>query len=1730
MVVVVRYRVLGPVSAAEGFGPAALGGPRARAVLALLLMDAGRVVTDRQLVQGLWGDEAPEGAQHAIQNHVSRLRNVIDDEILRDGGGYRLAVDPMAVDAHRFMSLVASGRERLADAPAAAALLLREALALWHGEPYADVDDVPGLQPEIRRLQAARLSAVEDRVQADLDAGRHTEIAAELEGLVREHPFRERLYGMQMLALYRAGRQAEALDVYQRARLVLADELGIDPSPELAGLHERILTQDPTLGAPERHTTDATHTAGAEQLDNSLPVISGFELREQVGDGDFGRTFRAYHASLGREVALKVLHRELSDLPDVVRGFERRAQRIAQLDHPHVVPLLDSWRSPGAAHLVTPWVPAGSVRSALRHGPWTPAAALRMIEHVGAALELAHRRGIAHGDVKAANILLSDDGSARLSDFAVTPRLRDALGAPHTNDLGAIAPEERRGGPPSAAGDVHGLGAVAIEVLTGTRVPAETPAAILEQHAGELPRGLVEALTAATAPDPRQRPVRVADLLRQLRRVLGADVIPPAGLIDGAQTAVRNPYKGLHAFTEDDAVDFFGRDAAVERLVQAVAEHRLVAVVGPSGSGKSSIVRAGAIPALRSGALAGSEQWLFADLYPGSHPFDELAVALLRVAVDPPANMVAALTADERGLARVVKQILPGDDTRLLLVVDQFEELFSLTSDAAVRRAFLDSLVALADDARGRVRTIVTLRADFFDRPLEHHEFGELLRTGLVGLTVPSRDELAQAVTAPARHVGIEFEPGLVTRIVADVVDQPGGLPLLQHALTELCARRDGHVLTERAYDDAGGVHGALARRAEELYTALPPTRRDLARQVLLRLVTVDEEAGATRRRARRTELAELTADRSAVDDVLQRFGAHRLLTFDRDPVSRGSTVEVAHEALLAEWGRLRRWIDDRRDDLLLHRRLAQDAAEWREADRAAGFLLTGGRLEQFSQFAASTDLALDRDEREYLAASQRHADVVTRQRRRQRRLLGVALGCVALLAAAFVVFGVVQRERDSARDRSRHAAALASASRTAQSRDLDLSLLLAREAVRATRAVDEPPTSDALGALHEAVLAHRLVTSIDMNSYAVTFVDEDHLISPSTDETPPEIWNIASGASVRTLEGGPLNSIDRAVSPDGRRYAEVYGGAPTTVWDLESGRVLRRIPAASPDQEWPAFDPNGEVLAVVNTGYEDDEPETVSVYDVATGEALHRISVPDTTGRMAISPDGRTLAVTSQNEPVVRLFNLADGELRDTLRGPPEAERAAGIAFHPRGDTAAVLYPPELHIHKLPSGAVARSLRIDRDDSVDVCYSADGSALAVTSLDDAIDVYEGNTGAPLVSLPAAGMFSSATCSPDGTQVAAGTVSGLTQVWDITAAGAVETWSTAAPAPWTAVWAGDQIISTHRDRRIRRHDPDTGRTTTSDVALPVAPPLPVAAAGARRYVASTTRNDPASSQDRAKHGLVLRDADSLHVVREFAIDGEPLAFSGDGSKLLARSTVDTEHVHISDPTDGTLIASYEMPEGGFVPLGGTFLPDGRHIAVDEMATTWLFDTSTGEIAATVCAEEFGTNVVASPDGELLVLDGRRGIEVFDLSRVFSLGANTPETCADAGTNPSDAARVRLLEGARVRFMAFSPDGTQLASVSETGSVSLWDPRTGDLLFAIPHEGEVGGGAFSDDGRHLAVTLDAPDDAADAVRIYTLDADELLDIADTKATRELTPEECAGYHIADPCGSATGPSD
>ena len=417
-----------------------------------------------------------------------------------------------------------------------------------------------------------------------------------------------------------------------------------------------------------------------------------------------------------------------------------------------------------------------------------------------------------------------------------------------------------------------------------------------------------------------------------------------------------NPYKGLRAFESADNRDLFGREAVVDHLLSKLAEMsplsrkensghgRFLAIVGPSGSGKSSLVKAGIIPAIWSGALSNSEKWFIVTMVPGARPLDALETSLTRIAADQKGNIREHLDRDGHGLARVANLILPNDDSDLLVVIDQFEELFTLVEDESTRTHFLDLILHAVTNSHSRVRVMITLRANFYDRPLQYPGFGQLIRSHLETLLLLSAEELERAIVNPAHQAGVTFEPGLVATIIEDVNYRPGALPLLQFALTELFDQRDGRLLTSQAYADIGGAGGALARRAEELYQEQDDSGKEMVRQMFLRLVTIGEPTGndavdgfvlgETRRRVPRAVLLSTTSERHHLDDIIDTYTDYRLLTVDHDHAARHPTVELAHEAIFQAWDRLRGWLEESATDLNLHQQLIRAASEWDEAGR----------------------------------------------------------------------------------------------------------------------------------------------------------------------------------------------------------------------------------------------------------------------------------------------------------------------------------------------------------------------------------------------------------------------------------------------------------------------------------------------------------------------------------------------------------------------------------------------------------------------------------------------------------------------------------------------------------------------------------------------------------------------------------------------------------------------------
>ena len=428
-------------------------------------------------------------------------------------------------------------------------------------------------------------------------------------------------------------------------------------------------------------------------------------------------------------------------------------------------------------------------------------------------------------------------------------------------------------------------------------------------------------------------------------------------------------------FDLDDADRFFGRERLTADLVSYLSDHPFLAVIGASGSGKSSVVRAGMLPALAQGEIVwGSDYWyLLKPFSPTANPIKALATALTQ---DEPDSVTLAfmddLRADQRTLDIRAAKFLDKHPTcdHLLLVVDQFEELFTLCRDQTERKAFVDNLLAAVGD-EGLTTIVITLRADFYHHCAEFDNLRLAVQDHQIYIGSMSEEELRSAIEEPARLGGWDLEPGLVDLMLQDVAQEPGALPLLSQALSETWERRSGRMLTLAGYTAAGRVQGAIARTADTVLTRdlQSPEQRLIARNIFVRLTRFGEGEQDTRRRVALDELLFQGEQRAEVSAVLKTLADRRLITTDQDQ------VEVAHEALIREWPTLRRWLEADREALLTHRRLTEEAEEWAELDRDAGALYRGLRLGQAEEWAADHAAEMNDLEREFLEASRQQVE-----------------------------------------------------------------------------------------------------------------------------------------------------------------------------------------------------------------------------------------------------------------------------------------------------------------------------------------------------------------------------------------------------------------------------------------------------------------------------------------------------------------------------------------------------------------------------------------------------------------------------------------------------------------------------------------------------------------------------------------------------------------------------------
>lgn len=1068
-------------------------GPSLQRLLAVLVANRGSAVSVGLLADAVWGDAPPDGAEANLRSYVTRLRHAlgVDSEVLRrSGAGYRLELATSSVDADLFERELDDAILALRTAdPASAERSIERALGRWAGRAYGDFGDEEWARPEQVRLEERRVEAIELHVEVMLAHGRTEPAIALARSIAEEYPLRERPRELLMRALYIGGRQVDAVRSYRDYRKLLADETGLDPSTELVELEGLML---------------------AGELPREVPAgrARGYQLGEVLGRGAFSVVHRATQPGVGRAVAVKIIRAEVADRPSFVQRFEREAQLAAAVEHPHVVPLYDFWREPGAAYLVMRWMRGGNLAQVLRkRGPVSRDELSRILEEVGGALHAAHRIGVLHRDVRPANLLRDEDGATYLADFGI------AVGSTSDFDVRPIhyaAPEVQRGEAFAVAADVHSLGVTAFELLTGrlplsdsadrtelVRRQLSEPVPSVRATRSDLPAPVDDALARATSKVADDRYSSVPEFVDDMLAAPGsADAHVAANRSD---SPAPNPYVGLNAFTEVDAGRFHGREKLVGELADALERDPLIVVVGPSGSGKSSVVRAGLIPALRRGAMPGSESWFVTTMVPGPDPIAALETALVRVAVNPPASLRDQLPEDG-GLLRSVRRVLPDDESTVLVVIDQFEELFTLVDSDELRARFLAELADAIQAPGSPLRVVATLRADHYDAPLRDPALAQLVTDGTVTVRPMRTDELEAAIVEPARQVGVEVDRAVVAELISGVSNRPAALPLLQFALTELYERRVAGVMLLETYQALGGLSGALAARADRIIERGDARDEELTRRIFSRLIAFSDNAdGEARRRA---PIAEFGDDERTAW-LIDEFVSARLLVVDRDEMTREPTVEVAHEALLRDWPRLTSWIDEDRTDLRVRRIITTAASEWVDADGDEGMVARGGRLDLVTDLRDRRDDLLNETERAWIDESVRIAETAAQRDRRGRRRSRTALATTAVLlvvAVAAAAGALVLRGRASQSERAAEARELVLEAEKAIDSDPELAVLLGLEATAAfEESTGEVPTA-ALQVLRSGIRSNHVRARFPGGGWVAVLGDGDALATSNGD------------------------------------------------------------------------------------------------------------------------------------------------------------------------------------------------------------------------------------------------------------------------------------------------------------------------------------------------------------------------------------------------------------------------------------------------------------------------------------------------------------------------------------------------------------------------------------------------------------------------------------------------------
>ncbi|NIS83051.1 MAG: hypothetical protein GTO14_23265 [Anaerolineales bacterium] len=1161
------------------------------------------------------------------------------------------------------------------------------------------------------------------------------------------------------------------------------------------------------------------------------------------------------------------------------------------------------------------------------------------------------------------------------------------------------------------------------------------------------------------------------------------------------------PYRGLSAFREKDAPFFYGRETFAERMYEAVSTQPIITVImGSSGSGKSSAVFAGLMPRLQE-----DSSWVTAVFRPRGKPFHSLAVALVSLLesdlrgpdqISEAVKLAERISDGEIDLVQVIERILDQNPSwrQLLIVIDQFEELYTLSKDVTLQRRFTDVLLKGVEEMRSfRAPSLVlllTMRADFLEQALMHRPFADVLQDASLILGPMTREELRMAIEKPAELQGAEIEPGLVERLLDDVGEEPGNLPLLEFALTLLWERQDDGWLTHDDYEAIGCVDGALASYADDVYARLSEEDREGARQIFIQLVQPGDGKADTRRVATSDEIGREKRD------LVVHLADKRLVVTGRDKRTGEEIVEVAHEALIQHWSELQEWMEEDRVFRAWQERLRAALQEWEESGHDEGALLRGVPLHQAENWLEKRISEMKSVERDFIHASVLYREQVHahRNRRRRRTVVGLAVGTVIALILSLLAGLQWKRaeveEYEALRQASIGLAALAVDE--LETASPERSVLLALEALE-----HYPYTGSAESALAQAVQAyHDYVTlpNEEMRiSDAVWSPDGDRIVVVSI-EGLGQIWDSNTGEEFMRFGERDFSDLHRAAwFADGTRIATASHALHTgQVWDAESGVLLmtfnghtdvvntitptrdgRFVVTASADGTARVWDVGtgderlilgGQLDAVMDARWSRREDRiltasmdgTVRVWDANTGIELLSLDA-HTGGALSAtwSPDGTHIA-SSGIDGALRTWDALSGELIFTFIGhdravhdvdwSPDGRRIATAG----GDSTVRVWDARIGDELLRLRGMSAPQA--------VAWSPSGERLVAAEGTFAIRIWD--VSQEVIRLGQIGVTADAQWSPDMAIIATAGEGSLVRIMDFTTSDLLMTFTghvldeTRWQASWFFSWSptGELIVTTGEDHAARIWDPYSGAEHYAflheEFFIPYADWSPDGT-----HIATGTYNPPAGSP------IYIWDVETKDLLNTFGHEcfvTEP-SWSPDGTRIVSECSTETsDSVVVWDVATGGQILQFTEHTGAAVRPHWS--PDGTRIVSGSFDTTVrIWDAVTGE--------------------EYLVYPGHTAT-VYDAE--------------------------------------WSPDGVRIASGDEDGFLHIWNAETGEEVYRFEVSGGIIHVEWSSDGKYVIVG--GSTNVPEIRRVWKSTAELIAYAKECCVFRELTAEERAQFGL------------